>query len=60
MDQRLICVVKIMEFTNEDEVCGGNIREIAVVVKFAYRLSVFILLERATSLNHQVLYLVKL
>lgn len=31
----MICAVEIMKFTNEDEVCGGNVRVIAVVVKFA-------------------------
>jgi hypothetical protein len=31
----MICAGKITKFTNVDEVCGGNVRVIAVVMKFA-------------------------
>jgi hypothetical protein len=31
----MVCAIKIMKFTNVDEVCGGNVRVIAIIVKFA-------------------------
>lgn len=61
MDRRLVmCGIKIMKCTSEYEVCGSYIRVTAILVKLVWCLLVFILYERAKSLEHQLLYLDKL